>query len=66
MDIPKLRDSLLLKLYESIGEALAEDDSLPDDHKKYGVREFPDWRQTAKMFEEEMDKRKLSYAKIKW
>jgi hypothetical protein len=34
----------LLSMYKAIALALHEDDQLPAGEKKFGVREFSDWR----------------------
>ena len=66
MDIPGLSDQSLHDLHSLIAETLSADDALPKDKKRWGVREYPDWRDQADAFEEEMKKRKLPYTPIKW
>jgi hypothetical protein len=61
-----LSTSGLLELYKAIQKALEEDDRLPNGQKKYGVREFPDFRQEADEIERELDKRQREYVRIAW
>jgi hypothetical protein len=66
MHIPGLTDQSLKDLHALIGECLTEDDKLPKDKKKFGVREYSDWRRQADAFEDEMRKRKIPFTPIKW
>jgi hypothetical protein len=67
MNIPGLSTPAILKMYYSIVEALVIDDNTPQGHDKpYGVRQFSDWKEQATAFEAELDKRKVSYDRIKW
>jgi hypothetical protein len=45
MNIKGLSTNGLKLLHTTIAKALDEDDVLPPNAKKYGVREYPDWRQ---------------------
>ena len=56
----------LLELHKAIQKALDEDDKLPNGQKKYGVREYPDFRQQADEIERELDKRRQEHVKIIW
>src|SRR6266478_9720335 len=58
MNIKGLSTNGLKLLYTTIASALAEDDALPANAKKYGVREYPDWRQQADAIEAELVSRK--------
>ena len=66
MNIPKLSTKLILLMYEAIKDVLEEDDSFPEGKKEYGVREYPDFRECATLFENELDKRDTNYEKISW
>ena len=50
----------------TIVRALAEDDALPTNAKKYRVRDYPDWRQQADEIEAELTSRKEELAPIVW
>lgn len=63
---PGLTTKTLCDLHDSISMAMAEDDSLPDGQKKYGVREFTDWRDHANRIEAELNKRGEKYNKLDW
>jgi len=66
MNIPGLTDQSLKDLHVLISETLAADDKLPPGKKKWGVREYPDWRRQADAFEAEMKKRRIAFDPIKW
>lgn len=66
MNVPELTDASLLDLHPLIRECLAADDGSPKDKKRYGVREYPDWRRQADAFESELTKREISFTKIDW
>lgn len=66
MNVPELRTELILLMYDAIKKALKEDDELPQNQKKYFVREFKDWQDTVDLFEAELDKRNIDYEKIIW
>jgi hypothetical protein len=53
-------------LHGTIAAALAEDDALPKNTKKYDVREYPDWRRQADEFEAELKSRNESFVPIVW
>ncbi len=53
-------------LYEELKKALLEDDSLPTGQKKYGVREFADFRVEADAIEAEMKERGEIFEPIDW
>ena len=63
---PELTTGSLLDLHNSIRKAMSEDDKLPDGQKKYGVYEFPDWKQHADRIEKELDNRRVKYQKLDW
>ena len=42
------------KLHDAILEALKEDDGLDTENKKYGVREYQDWKECADEIEAAM------------
>ena len=52
-------------LYETIKSCLAYDDSHPN-NKKYGVREFSDWRVQSDSLEKSLDEIGCRYQKIQW
>ena len=66
MNIKGLSTNGLNLLHTTIAKALAEDDAPPANAKKYGVREYPDWRQQADAIETELASRKEGYAPIAW
>jgi hypothetical protein len=66
MNIKGLSTNGLVLLHTTIAKALAEDDALPANAKKYGVREYPDWREQADAIEQELATRKEAYAPIRW
>lgn len=66
MDIPSLSDGSLKDLHNLIAETLAVDDALPAGGKRWGVREYPDWRRQADAFEAEMEKRSIKFIPISW
>ena len=53
-------------LHRKISECLAKDDSKPDGQKLYKVRELPDWKQQADIFEAALKKRGIDYEPIQW
>ena len=61
-----LSTSALLDLHRAIQQALTEDDQLPDGEKKYGVREFGDFRQEADEIEQQLRARGREFAAIAW
>lgn len=66
MNIGGLSTNGLKLLHSTIAAALAEDDALPKSAKKYGVREYPDWRRQADDFEAELTNRNERFAPIAW
>lgn len=66
MNIPGLSDSSLRDLHALIAEVLAADDQLPEGKKRWGVREYSDWRRQSDAFEAEMTKRGLPFTPTKW
>lgn len=66
MHIPGLSNNGLKLLHETTGEALKEDDALPKGSKKYGVREYPDWRAQSDEIEAELTKRLEAFTPIAW
>src|SRR2546430_1684661 len=61
-----LSDQSLKDLHSLIAETLAADDALPRNKKKWGVRDYPDWKRQSDDFEAEMTKRKLAFTPTKW
>lgn len=66
MNVSELRTELILLMYDAIKKALQEDDALPDNQKKYFVRDFKDWKDTVDLFEAELNKRNVDYERIIW
>ena len=66
MEITKLSKRALRLLYYAIRDALNEDDKLSEGKKKYGVREFPDFREFSVALEKVMDEKDISYENIIW
>jgi hypothetical protein len=61
-----LSDGSLKMLHEGILTALAEDDALAEQPKKFGVRDYPDWRRQADALERELEMRGLDFGTIRW
>jgi hypothetical protein len=66
MNITGLSTNGLKLLHETIRRAQEEDDALPNDSKKYGARECPDWRDQSEQFEAELIKRSEPFSPIVW
>ena len=66
MEITKLSKRALRLLYYAIKDALNEDDQLSEGKKKYGEREFPDFREFSVALETVMDEKDISYENIIW
>lgn len=67
LNFEQCSEQLLQALHNRIAQLLAEEDSSTPGHdKRYGIREFPDWRQCADEFERIMEKREISYTPINW
>ncbi|MHC8510000.1 MAG: hypothetical protein ACYYKD_11545 [Rhodospirillales bacterium] len=67
MDIPTLTDDSLKTLHNAIRDCLEIDEAIPSGQdKKYGVRQFPDWKKMADEMEAELDKRGKTYTPIPW
>jgi len=66
MNINGLSTNGLNLLHTTIATALAEDDALPKDGKRYGVREYPDWRRQADDIEAELASRQQRFEPIGW
>jgi len=66
MKINNLSTDGILSLHNAVKEAITEDDNLPSDQKRFGVREHRDWRIWSDALEAEMDSRKVIYKRIKW
>jgi len=60
-------DHAILMMYNGIREALKADDETPDsDERVYGVREFPDWKESEESLSAQLDSRNVKYVKVKW
>jgi len=68
MNIPGLTNDALMALHQLIAEAQAADDAAAaaERRRPFGVREYPDWRKQAGMYEAEMKKRGLVFEHIAW
>jgi len=64
LDVRGLSDGALKKLHDAVRDALTEDDSLPPGGKKFFVRTFSDWKETAELLEGEMDARGMDYDEL--
>lgn len=53
-------------LHDALRGALAEDDQLPKGAKKYGVREYADFREQSDLMEEVMRERDIDFTPISW
>jgi hypothetical protein len=67
MNFREMRTPMLIILQEAIRKALEQDDTLPEgQEKKYGVREYKDFREEADAIEKVLDERSAGYTKIPW
>jgi hypothetical protein len=66
MNIKGLSTNGLKLLHTTIAKALDEDDVLPPNAKKYGVRKYPDWRQQADAIEAELTSRGERVVPVAW
>jgi hypothetical protein len=67
MDLTKLSDGGLLSLYNAITYALEEDDAIPAGRpKRYGVRQYADFKTWGSALEAEIKRRGLKYTPIHW
>lgn len=66
MNIAGLSNETLQALHQLIREKLAADDAAGNGPKRYGVREYPDWRTQADEFEAQMTERNLQFEPIDW
>jgi hypothetical protein len=67
MDLTKLSDAGLLSLYNAITYALEEDDAISAARpKKYGVRQYADFKTWGSALEAEINRRGLHYRPIPW
>jgi hypothetical protein len=68
MNIPGLSNHALIALHQLIAEAQAADDAATAAQRRrpFGVREYPDWRKQAGMYEAEMKKRHIGFKRIEW
>ena len=66
MDIPVLTNDLLKTLHNLVREKLIADDALPEGQKRWGIREYPDWKQQADVLETELRKRQIFFTPIDW
>ena len=66
MIIEELSDETLKTLHQLIRQAQWADDHLPREEKRYGVREYPDWRMQADRFEAEMSRRRIVFQPLDW
>jgi hypothetical protein len=57
----------ILRMFHDYAQAcLIEEDSLPMEQKKYGMREYPDFRVHSDLIENELSKRNVPFEKVKW
>jgi hypothetical protein len=62
-----VKNETLSELHEAIRRALAEDDALPEGMmKKYGVREFGDFRAECRAIERILAERRVSFTPVRW
>lgn len=66
MNVPGLSDDSLKNLHDLISEVIKTDDALPKDKKRFGVREYPDWKKQSDEFEAELHRRGLPFTPISW
>lgn len=68
MNIPGLTNHALIALHQLIAEAQAADDDATAAQRRrpFGVREYPDWRKQAGVYEAEMKKRHIVFKRIEW
>jgi len=61
-----LTNDSLKTLHNLVREKLIADDALPEGQKRWGIREYPDWKQQADVLETELRKRKVFFNRIDW
>jgi hypothetical protein len=67
VDVGKFSDDGIKKMHDAVLDALDQDDRAPPNQlKRFGVRHFADWRQWSDALEAELQKRKISFVKVKW
>jgi len=66
MNITGLSTNGLRLLHDTIRGALREDDALPKNSKKFGVREYRDWREQSDEIDAELTKRSEPILPIAW
>jgi hypothetical protein len=53
-------------LHEEIRRVLEEEDAMPTEAKRYGVRKFPDFKVQADVIERILRNREQSFEPIRW
>lgn len=67
MDLAAMSIDGLMSLHKAIVVALNDDDYLPPGTaKKFGVREYPDWRRWAVALEAELENRGVLFTPVPW
>ena len=68
MNIPGLTNHALIALHQLIAEAQGADDAAAAAQKRrpFGVRDYPDWRKQAGVYEVEMKKWHIVFKHIEW
>jgi len=68
MNIPGLTNHALIALHQLIAEAQGADDAAAAAQRRrpFGVRDYPDWRKQAGVYEAEMKKRHIVFTHIEW
>lgn len=65
MELDHFSVNSLIEMHDSIRKCLEADDATPDGQmKRYGVREYPDWREQLKEIERLFDERQITYDHI--
>ncbi len=65
MDLSVMSPDGLMSLHKAIVVALSDDDNLPPGTaKKFGVREYPDWRRWAAALETELARRGVPFTPV--
>jgi hypothetical protein len=66
MNIAALSVSGLLMIHDAIKDALRVDDAIADGEKRYGVREYPDFRELSLEIEAELTARSVEFDPPLW
>jgi|CZKU01.1.fsa_nt_gi hypothetical protein len=66
MNVKGLSENGLKMLHNALRDAFEEDEGLPSHAKKYGVREFADWKAWGDTLEAELKDRGVHFIAVPW